>query len=53
MSFTSSGPIVNTIWEWAHNRVTANVLNRIKQLGEWRIDNMKNKELIDAVDQPV
>ncbi len=29
---------VNKIWESVHNRVTANVLNRIKQLGEWRID---------------
>jgi hypothetical protein len=36
--------LVNKIWESVHNRVTANVLNRIKQLGEWRIDAIqKNK----------
>ena len=34
--------LVNTIWERVHNRVTANVLNRIKQLGEWRIDAIEN-----------
>ncbi len=28
---------INKIWENAHNRVTTNVLNRIKQLAEWRI----------------
>lgn len=32
---------VNKIWESMHNRVTANVLNRIKQLGEWRIDTIQ------------
>ncbi len=30
--------LVNKIWESIHNRVTGNVLNRVKQLGEWRID---------------
>ena len=40
--------LVNTIWEWVHNRVTANVLNRIKQLGEWRIDTIKNNKLEGA-----
>lgn len=34
--------LVNKIWEGIHNRVTANVLNRIKQLAEWRIENMQN-----------
>jgi hypothetical protein len=34
--------LVNKIWESVHNRVTANVLNRIKQLGEWRIDKIQN-----------
>jgi len=34
--------LVNKIWETMHNRVTANVLNRIKQLGEWRIDAIEN-----------
>ncbi len=35
--------LVNKIWESLHNRVTANVLNRIKQLCEWRIDSMQKK----------
>ena len=34
--------LVNKIWESVHNRVTANVLNRIKQLGEWRMDTIQN-----------
>jgi hypothetical protein len=34
--------LVNIIWENVHNRVTANVLNRVKQLSEWRIDFMEN-----------
>jgi len=34
--------LVNKIWEGMHNRVTANVLNRIKQLAEWRIDEIQN-----------
>ncbi|MEN8230507.1 MAG: hypothetical protein ABFS38_20265 [Bacteroidota bacterium] len=34
--------LVNIIWESVHNRVTTNVLNRIKQLGEWRIDKIQN-----------
>lgn len=29
--------IVNKVWESIHNRVTANVLNRVKKLSEWRI----------------
>jgi hypothetical protein len=28
--------IVNTAWESIHNRVTANILNRFKQLCEFR-----------------
>ncbi|MCK5209412.1 MAG: hypothetical protein KAQ79_15365, partial [Cyclobacteriaceae bacterium] len=39
---------VNKIWEMVHNRVTANVLNRIKQLGEWRIDTIKNNKFVGA-----
>ncbi len=35
--------LVNKIWESAHNRVTSNVLNRIKQLSEWRFDTIQNK----------
>lgn len=34
--------LVNKIWEIVHNRVTANVLNRVKQLGEWRMDTIQN-----------
>lgn len=34
--------LVNRIWESVHNRVTSNVLNRIKQLGEWRIETIQN-----------
>ena len=34
--------LVNLLWESVHNRVTANVLNRIKQLSEWRIDKIEN-----------
>ena len=37
--------LVNIIWESVHNRVTANVLNRIKQLGEWRIDTIQNSNI--------
>jgi hypothetical protein len=33
----------NKMWESVHNRVTANVLNRIKQLCEWRIDSIQKK----------
>ncbi|MBK8505909.1 MAG: hypothetical protein IPL46_29185 [Saprospiraceae bacterium] len=33
---------VNKLWELVHNRVTAHVLNRIKQLGEWRISMIEN-----------
>jgi len=34
--------LVNRLWESIHNRVTSNVLNRIKQLGEWRIETIQN-----------
>jgi len=30
--------LINKMWEKVHNRVTTNVLNRIKQLAEWRIE---------------
>ena len=33
--------IVNKIWEKIHNRVTANVLNRFKQLCEWRFQGIQ------------
>lgn len=35
--------LVNKIWETVHNRVTANVLNRIKQLSEWRVKKIQQK----------
>jgi len=28
--------LINPLWEWVHNRATANILNRFKQLCEWR-----------------
>ena len=34
--------LVNRLWESVHNRVTSNVLNRVKQLGEWRIETIQN-----------
>jgi hypothetical protein len=34
--------LMNKIWEAIHNRVTSNVLNRIKQLCEWRIEKMES-----------
>jgi hypothetical protein len=35
---------MNKIWEYIHNRVTANVLNRMKQLVEWRSDTIQKNE---------
>ncbi len=32
---------INRAWESVHNRVTSNVLNRIKQLSEWRIAKLE------------
>jgi hypothetical protein len=34
--------LINLLWESVHNRVTSNVLNRVKQLGEWRIETFQN-----------
>lgn len=34
--------LINRLWEAVHNRVTENVLNRIKQLSEWRIEKMQH-----------
>jgi hypothetical protein len=39
--YQSKFPFINHIWEAVHNRVTANVLNRIKQLSEWRLAKME------------
>ena len=33
--------IINKIWEFVHNRVTGNVMNRVKQLCEWKFDKMQ------------
>jgi len=32
----------NILWEKIHNRVTENVLNRFKQLSEWRFEKLQN-----------
>jgi len=34
--------IVNKVWEKIHNRVTRNILNRFKQLCEWRFQRIQN-----------
>lgn len=34
--------LINKAWELIHNRVTSNVLNRIKQLSEWRFGKIQN-----------
>lgn len=36
--------LVSAVWEWVHNRVTANVLNRVKQLSEWGIDTIQENK---------
>jgi hypothetical protein len=45
--------LVNTLWELCHNRVTANVLNRIKQLSEWRIDHIQDNQVAGDAREPV
>lgn len=42
MDWQKHRKLVNIVWESVHNRVTANVLNRIKQLAEWRIDEIQH-----------
>jgi hypothetical protein len=37
----SNTGIVNKTWEKVHNRVTANILNRFKQLCEWRFQRIQ------------
>jgi uncharacterized protein YbjT (DUF2867 family) len=32
---------LNRVWESVHDRVTSNILNRLKQLSEWRFAKMK------------
>jgi len=36
--------LINTLWELLHNRVTANVLNRIKHLSESRITQLEENK---------
>jgi uncharacterized protein YbjT (DUF2867 family) len=33
--------VINMIWEKVHNRVTENIMNRVKQLCEWRFDKIQ------------
>ena len=33
--------IFNRAWEAMHDRVTSNILNRIKQLSEWRFEKIQ------------
>lgn len=35
--------IVDRIWQLIHNRVTSNVVSRIKQLAEWRLSKLQNE----------
>jgi hypothetical protein len=35
--------LVGVLWEWVHNRVTANVLNRLKRLTESRLEKIQGK----------
>ena len=37
--------LISVLWEWVHNRVTDNVLNRIKQLSEWRLENISENRV--------
>ncbi len=40
-SRSALGRIIGRPWEWVHNRVTANVLNRVKQLCEWKFARLQ------------
>ena len=33
--------LINPVWEWVHNRATANILNRFRRLCEWRFDQLQ------------
>ncbi len=35
------GRVMGRPWEWVHNRVTANVLNRVKRLCEWKFARLQ------------
>jgi hypothetical protein len=43
-------PLVTPIWEWIHNRATANILNRFKDLCEARFRRIREGEPIDEND---
>lgn len=36
--------LISILWESIHNRVTSNVLNRLKQLCEWRIESIQHMD---------
>jgi len=38
----SKQKLVNKAWESVHDRVTSNVLNKLKQLSEWRFEKIRN-----------
>ena len=38
----SKRKLINRTWELIHDRVTSNVLNRVKQLSEWRFEKIQN-----------
>ena len=40
--------IINRTWEKVHNRVTANIMNRFKQLCEWRLQKLTSMLLDPA-----
>jgi hypothetical protein len=43
--------MVNRVWEMVHNRVTSNVLYRLKILCEWRLDKIhKQPDLLNSFD---
>jgi hypothetical protein len=33
--------VINPVWEWVHNRATANILNRLKRVCEWRFAQLR------------
>lgn len=35
--------LIHKVWQGVHNRVTTHVLNRMKQLGEWRLEHIREK----------
>ncbi len=48
--FLSRLPVIGCVWEWVHNRVTANVANRFKRLMEWKFEQLTCEN--DSVDAP-